>query len=269
MKTLIIHLHAELQYKLLPILIKSFPDIQFIISTHSPLFLLGLSEQDDEYASQIVDVGTGAIINAEQFSELESAVNFFKNSSKFSKYIKSINESEKKNIVLLEGDLDKKYINTAATLLGKEKLLESLTLFPVDGKDELNKFWNCKSIDVGNLIGEKIILLYDCDCKKENKDSGNFYLRSLPLKVDHKIQSGIENLFDDTTINKISKVNGNYINDRQIKDKIRGEKSSYKEFWIDPDEKPNVCNWLCENGDSNDFRYFDEIFTMIQQIINK
>ena len=37
------HLHADLQYDVLPTLIKLFPRIQFIVTSHSPLFALGMT----------------------------------------------------------------------------------------------------------------------------------------------------------------------------------------------------------------------------------
>ncbi len=39
------HLHIKLQKETLPKLIKLFPNIQFIVSSHSPSFSLGLQEE--------------------------------------------------------------------------------------------------------------------------------------------------------------------------------------------------------------------------------
>ena len=39
-----LHLHSNLQRNTLPKLMKLFPKVQFVITTHSPLFLLGLEE---------------------------------------------------------------------------------------------------------------------------------------------------------------------------------------------------------------------------------
>ena len=36
------HLHSDLQRKILPCLINLFPKVQFVITSHSPLFLLGM-----------------------------------------------------------------------------------------------------------------------------------------------------------------------------------------------------------------------------------
>ena len=39
-----VHLHARYQYRVLPRLIQLFPNVQFVVTSHSPLFLIGLSE---------------------------------------------------------------------------------------------------------------------------------------------------------------------------------------------------------------------------------
>ena len=39
-----LHLHTNLQREVLPKLLKRFPKVQFVISSHSPLFLLGMDE---------------------------------------------------------------------------------------------------------------------------------------------------------------------------------------------------------------------------------
>ena len=39
------HIHVDLQHRILPSLIKLFPRVQFIISSHSPLFVLGMEKE--------------------------------------------------------------------------------------------------------------------------------------------------------------------------------------------------------------------------------
>lgn len=48
------HLHADLQFEVLPRLLKLFPKVQFIISTHSPLFSLGMERELGSDGIQIV-----------------------------------------------------------------------------------------------------------------------------------------------------------------------------------------------------------------------
>ena len=46
-----LHLHAVHQYEVLPKLMKMFPNVQFVVTTHSPLFVLGMSKLFGKTAS--------------------------------------------------------------------------------------------------------------------------------------------------------------------------------------------------------------------------
>ena len=71
-----LHLHIEFQKEILPLLLKIFPKIQFIITTHSPFFILGL---DEIYNNQIrlIDLPIGNEINATDFSEFQKGYDVF------------------------------------------------------------------------------------------------------------------------------------------------------------------------------------------------
>ena len=53
------HLHTSHQINILPELIASFPKVQFIITTHSPLFLIGLQRKlgDDGFSALQMPTG--------------------------------------------------------------------------------------------------------------------------------------------------------------------------------------------------------------------
>ena len=53
------HLHIRLQFEILPLLLNLFPGIQFIVSSHSPFFNMGLAEQAKD-RSVIFDLDNGA-----------------------------------------------------------------------------------------------------------------------------------------------------------------------------------------------------------------
>lgn len=60
-----LHLHAELQREVLPKLIKLFPLVQFIITSHSPLFLLGMQEEFGDDGFDIYEMPNAQKISAE------------------------------------------------------------------------------------------------------------------------------------------------------------------------------------------------------------
>lgn len=78
-----VHLHSDLQHTVLPELIKLFPKVQFIITTHSPLFILGMKEVFGEDGFQIRNMPNGDTITTERFSEFENAYSILKNTEKF------------------------------------------------------------------------------------------------------------------------------------------------------------------------------------------
>jgi predicted ATP-dependent endonuclease of OLD family len=77
------HLHADLQCNLLPTVINMFPKVQFILTTHSPLFLLGMKTQFGESGFEILSVPAGLKIGSEEFEEFQSAFDFYKKSDTF------------------------------------------------------------------------------------------------------------------------------------------------------------------------------------------
>ena len=110
------HLHVKLQKETLPKLIKMFPNIQFIVSSHSPFLALGLQEETDvkylmfdlekrlpclpEQSDIFKDVYNIMIAQNQQFAE------------KYSSIKKQLVQSTKP-IVITEGKTDWKHIKAA------------------------------------------------------------------------------------------------------------------------------------------------------------
>lgn len=69
-----LHLHIEFQKAVLPQLIRRFPLVQFIITTHSPFFLLGMAESG---GVDIYSLPIGNSISPEEFSEFQVAYDVF------------------------------------------------------------------------------------------------------------------------------------------------------------------------------------------------
>ncbi len=67
------HLHIKLQMEVLPILLKLFPNVQFIISSHSPFLSMGLAEITSDRA-KIIDLETFGISKDPTTNELYAEV---------------------------------------------------------------------------------------------------------------------------------------------------------------------------------------------------
>ena len=114
-----LHLHPTAQKEVLPKLIKMFPKIQFIISSHSPLFLLGMRDVFGEDGFNICELPSASIISVEKFQEFNKAYEFFKETDAYKEeLIKQINEqSSGKNIIITEGCSDWKHFEAARNAL--------------------------------------------------------------------------------------------------------------------------------------------------------
>ncbi|MCH3687625.1 AAA family ATPase [Campylobacter lari] len=260
-----VHLHSDLQSKVLPSLIKLFPKIQFIVTTHSPLFVLGMQREFEDDGFDLLEMPNGIRISAEIFSEFQKAYDTFRQTKTFEENIKK----SKLPLVLVEGDYDIRYIKHVCTLFQREDILHNITLYDADGYENLNKIWRSK--ETTKYFDNKILLLYDCDTKTENKDDGNIFKRIIPPQKDALFDRGIENLFSKETISKIRKEKPQYIDFiKSHTAEIRGKKENISDkYSVNKDEKRNLCNWICENGTEEDFENFKVILEIIDEFLEK
>ena len=113
-----LHLHSKLQSEVLPNLIKMFPKVQFIITSHSPLFLLGMREKFGDDGFSIFELPTGNRIYAEQFSEFENAYHYIAQTNKYRQEIENaIGQHLEKPLIVTEGATDWKHMKAAMNAL--------------------------------------------------------------------------------------------------------------------------------------------------------
>ena len=266
-----LHLHADHQYSILPDLIRMFPKVQFVVTTHSPLFVLGMSNVFGENGFGLYRLPSGHQISPEEFSEFESAYRSFAETSRFADDIRKSVKDVQKPVVYLDGKIDVRYLQKAAELLNQKPVLDGVQLRGAKGSANLGKIWNNIARLPAEVIRQKVVLFYDCDDKKsKNNDEGNLFGRIIPKQTDHPIKTGIENLFSKATLEKAQAYNDAFIDvDCERTQKIRGESETIPEKWtINKDEKTNVCKWLCENGTAEDFKHFRVIFDRLQEILD-
>lgn len=113
-----LHLHTELQRKALPKLIALFPKVQFIITSHAPLFLLGMREQFGEENFDIYEMPLGRKISVEQFSEFENAYQYLAETNRYQTEIANeIDKRKEKPLIITEGATDWKHMKAAYQVL--------------------------------------------------------------------------------------------------------------------------------------------------------
>ena len=173
----------------------------------------------------------------------------------------------------MEGKTDVKYLKKAAEFLGQKELLQRVELRDGGGsgnldntwtgKIALDKIWKSITPQLSEVILKKIILLYDCD-KPNNDDKGNMFKRHIPLHENHPLKKGIENLFAGVTIEKAQKSDPEFI--KITTDKIGGEIIK-EEMNVNEVRKTDLCNWLCAEGTKEDFKHFQVIFDLLEEIL--
>lgn len=265
-----VHLHNDLQNSVLPALLKMFPKVQFIITTHSPLFVLGMKNTFGESNFEIRNMPDGEQITTERFSEFESAYEVLKSTEKFEKEIDNKIEESKLPIIFVEGDYDIRYIKKASQLFDKEDILGKVSFIDADGYNNLNKIWQHKT-NLFHAISQKMLLLYDCDTKIDEDTRDKIFKRIIPYIDTNLFDRGIENLFPKATIDKARAHKAAFIDYiSETEQVIRGEKKTIPEqYKVNLDEKGNLCNWLCECGTKDDFANFQIIFDIIEQFLKE
>lgn len=123
-----LNLHIKQQKDILPKLIKMFPKVQFIITTHSPFFIKGMQDVFDDKC-EFLSMPEGNILNnIIEFSEIEKTIEMFNiNGDKYIDYtkdlknqLKRISEEADKITVLTEGKTDALFIKKSYEKLGIE-----------------------------------------------------------------------------------------------------------------------------------------------------
>jgi hypothetical protein len=108
-----LHLHLALQHRALPRLLHLFPKIQFILSVHSPLVVLGMESEFGPSGFLTLEMPSGTPINAESYSEFLNAFEIFKSTRSFEAQLLEQVNSQQKPVLLFEGASDAIHVQTA------------------------------------------------------------------------------------------------------------------------------------------------------------
>jgi hypothetical protein len=259
------HLHADLQHEALPQLMKLFPRVQFIVSSHSPLFPLGLRKLLGDDGFSLIELPSGLTIDPERYSEFDVSFSYFKETQAFEEVVQKKISDGMRPLILCEGETDPKYLNTAAELLGFERLsvgadFEWIGQNTGKGADGGGKgsLSNAKKFLINNpdFTQRKVFLVFDCDAGSQFFDGGNLHSRTLPMNSANGIRlSGIENLLPE-----------NVFEDRFFREeKIT---SGSDNGMIRKLRKIDLCNYLCtERREKADFMAFSGFLEEAEAIL--
>ncbi|MCK9578493.1 AAA family ATPase [bacterium] len=264
-----VHLHTDLQNSVVPELIKLFPKIQFIITTHSPLFLLGMKKAFSEEEFEVRNMPKGDLITIERFSEFENAYNVLKETEKFENEVKIKVIANKKPIIYVEGPTDVQYIKKAYELYTEKH--DNFEIDIIGEKTQIgtknsnnNALSNAQKLLRANLnlLSQKVVLLNDPEEHITEEDYNSIlYVRKIPKFDENPLQKGIENLFEKKLIDRAKEGNLKCFQYRVVG-------TEEKEHKIVDGQKQTVCTWICQNGSRDDFKNFKEIFKIIKKIVD-
>ena len=227
-----LHLHTTLQKEILPALMSMFPGIQFIVTTHAPLFLLGMRDAYGEDGFRVIELPAGESIDTERFTEFRRAYDYLKETNKYKDDVLSVLTSyrpKKKTVLITEGSTDWKHIKAAHSALAeknefsflKDLDYELYEYEPMDCSDQTRTRLQMSNSELVTLCKSfaklpheaKYIFLADRDDEKTNKELGsedtiyrswgnNVYSFVLPIPENrkHTPKICIEHLYTDDEI---------------------------------------------------------------------
>jgi len=253
-------LHPSLQYDVLPKLIALFPRVQFIVSSHSPLFALGMAREFGEDGFTLLDMPAGNHIPVERYDDFLAAFEAFRNTQHFESAIEQVSSESSRPLVLCEGETDPLYLRVAAELLGFDRLVRDCDLDWLgrntadgsqgSGKSNLNDAWKFLTNNPA-FAAREIVLLYDNDARKQDADSGKIHIRSMPNNPENNVvKGGVEILlpssaFEEQFYSNTSDIQGT----THISKKILN--------------KPAFCAAICRERDPDKFEGFRSTLQML------
>lgn len=241
------HLHIKLQKEILPELFNLFPNVQFIVSSHSPFLNMGLADAMVE-RSQIIDLDNNGITCSPTNNDLYKEV-YDMMISENNQFAKKYNQLEntfkeiKKPLVITEGKTDIKFIQKAKEVLNLndidfeiitpdhqpdgdqnlQKMLEQLCKikrpFPIIGIFDRDIEGTVKKIDIGDdkykNYGNRVYA-FCIPTPKVREDKGQTKISIEYLFSDEEIKSPVDKighrLFFGTEFKKHSMVHNECAN---------------------------------------------------------
>jgi len=258
------HLHADLQYEVLPSLIALFPKVQFIFSSHAPLFPLGMERIFGENGFSLIQMPSGLTITAERYSEFAASLNYFRETQSFEEVLQGKLSHLMRPIILCEGETDPKYLQTAAEVLAMPEIVTQVEFDWIGqkvrggaqggGKDSLDtalKFLRNNP----NCLLRKTVLLYDCDTKKIDEDFGNLHVRVLQSNPTNKVRlRGIENMLPENVFQE------NFFENKYTK-------NGDEDVHVRSLNKKALCDYLCDQKNPEVFESFRPFLDEIKRLL--
>ena len=265
-----LHLHSDHLYKVLPALIELFPKVQFVITTHSPLFLLGLSDQLTPEGLTIYQMPDGIEIKPEEFNEFGEVYKAYTNTEAHVLALRSEVLRSQRPILFVEGETDVRYLKEAANRLGYKELFDVIDIRSGNGEPHLKNRWKHYK-KYSQDFAVQVILLFDPEFEGDDESTNGMHRIRIDRVEGTPIKKGIEHLFGKNILLRSKKAAvGAIIIQHPTTGTRNGKEIVIKEeqWEVDEDKKTALCNWICENANDDDFKYFEKTLRKIKEILD-
>ena len=163
-----LHLHSKLQREVLPKLIQLFPKIQFIITSHSPLFVLGMERSFGSDGYELFQMPDGCKIEAEMFSEFQKAYDYLTITQKFQLDLTSkISIMRNKTLIVTEGKTDWIHLKAAYSHLREvpnhKNLFEDMDIEFLEFTDHMGDSQLCKLCHNTSMLKLDKVIIFVAD----------------------------------------------------------------------------------------------------------
>ena len=264
------HMHIDLQCRAIPALIQMFPKVQFILSSHSPMFVLGMNKIFGVEKFDLINMPFGDPLQAEAYTEFGRAFDVLRETQAFNNEIRNAVGESVKILVLVEGETDPEYLRAAMVLFEITNLLDFVDIQWIGakdprrgdgfntGKDALNAAYSFLRAKP-ELVKNHICFFYDNDSKKLNVDEGKLSIRVMPSNLGNgRVKFGIENLLPEDIFQ-------DQFFDHKESDKGNGTSTSVRSL-----NKMRLCEWVCrDNPRVENFSGFKPVLLLIAEIAEK
>jgi energy-coupling factor transporter ATP-binding protein EcfA2 len=260
------HMHVDLLADSLPSLMKLFPKVQFIVSSHSPFLGIGLEKHLSSTGVSIIDLPSGKPIAAEAYHDFQHALDTFRSTKAFGDLLSEASQQTGKPLVWLAGETDPLYLRSAVAILD-HPIKDAVDFEWIGAKDQSGQGYNTgddalnKAVSLfssnPDIVTKKIIILYDFDANKPDNDIGQLYIRSLNFNEKNGIaKKGVENLLPESLFT-------DDVYDTSVREKDYGGKIESKIL-----NKMKLCNKVCNDIKSVDtFQGFTFVLDKIRDLV--
>lgn len=211
------HLHIKLQKEILPVLFTLFPNVQFIVSSHSPFLSMGLADVASDRA-KIIDLETFGISKDPTTNELYAEVYrmMIGDNDRFKDLYRSLEEKIRNGtvpLVITEGKTDIQHLRFAKTRLniqGCEVEFFDITGDWGDSKLKLLLEQLSKVVQSRKIVGifDRDVATIVAEIEKDGRTYKNYgnnvfaFCLPVPLGREHYTNISIEFFYNDNDLKK-------------------------------------------------------------------